>query len=315
MNKYTECEAECSKILTQYETGIMESGNYLFLSDIYEIKADCLDQIGNIEGSVLQLQKIVDLLADKLPQDHLARIKLKIGQLYKHSNLYSRALSAFKRVEREYADIFPDRFAKYARENAQEINSKQVALISGQIRKENGTFLVGATIKVFNGFGESETISGTDGKYDVPLYFSSPLTHFSLFAYMKGYKPAVINRAFNGSVEIRMDEILLKEYPNKTVGALAGVIYTPIRGGKRVQYGGIKEYRSQRIEFQKIVDPSMDAKSNDTIALSSDAEGAYMAFLPSGSYRLNESGRNREFFIEKGELKIINIQVGNVKVD
>ncbi|MGA1868805.1 MAG: M48 family metalloprotease [bacterium] len=312
MNKYAECLTECSSILAHHERGIRESGNYLLLSRFYEIKADCLERMNNIDGSVMQLTTMLALMQDKLSQETVARIKLKIGHIYTQGNKYSLALAAFKNVEKEYATLFPNRFARYARENIEEIDSQKVAVISGKIRYENGDACEGATIKLFNGFGESETISGSDGTYSLPLYFSTPRTYFSVFACKEGYTPAVVNVKFKGSAEVKMEELVFRELPDKPIGTVAGVVYTPIRGGKRVRHFGIKKYTHHGIEFQKIPNGK---ENKDIVSVSSNTDGIYRAFLSPGTYRLNDRGQERDFGIKEGECKIINIRAGKVMVD
>jgi hypothetical protein len=317
-NKFSECTEECLKVRTYYEKQMIASGNFIMLANLYELNADCFDRMNNTDKSVNLLNNMLDTLHEKLPEEYVARIRLKMGHIYKNAGLYSKALSVYQDVENKYAMVFPTRFAKYARENLDIIVSKQVAVISGEIHEKGGGGFEDVTIKVFNGFEQSETKSGPDGRFSIPLFSSSPGTKLSLFAIREGYKPTVVVMGFDGRPEIQIKKIILETLCDKDTGVLTGVIFVPVSGGKLRPHHGISRFSRQAIKISKVTARQVTGggkEVEDEITVSSDETGIYTAFLSSGSYVLNCGKKERFFKIEKGEITIINLSHGKIFVD
>ena len=317
MNEYTKCVDKSSNIIQTQEKSFLKTKNYILLANLYELQADCLERKGSIDQAVEVIQILLKKLEQFLPQDHVARIMLKVGHIFERAGLYSKALSSFKRVEEEYKHIFPNRFAKYARENCEDIASKQVAVISGEVLLEDNCDCEGLTIKVFNGFEESETKTLKKGEYSIPLFSSTPHTRFTLFAYKKGYKPSMVNMVFEGSSKIVMKKIQLKKLPKKDLGVVAGVIFVPVSGGKRKSHHGIARFKKHTIRFQKLSEGTngKEVTGCDVISVSSDDDGVYTTSLAPGLYLMQNEGEEEMFKLKGGEVRILNIMQGRILVD
>lgn len=308
-SEYNKCIDKSLKIIKGQEKLLLETKNYVLLANLYELQADCLERKGDTAEAIEVIQDFLEKMEQFLPEEHVARVKLKIGHIYKHAGLYSKALSAFETVEKEYKQSFPDRFAKYANENYREIASHQVATISGTVSLSGEKDSSGVTIKVFNGFEESETMTLQNGKYSMPLFSSTPGTMFSLFAYKQGYNPTIINKKFERSSEIEIEKINLKKIPDKDVGIVAGVVFTPISGGKIKPHHGIARYlKEYKIEFSKL---SIKALNEIFSTLSNDS-GIYIISLAPGLYLFNNE---KEIRVNKKEVRIFNIGKANILVD
>ncbi|MCK4789073.1 MAG: hypothetical protein KAV87_35355 [Desulfobacteraceae bacterium] len=312
-SEYVKCIDECDKIISEQENSFLQSKNYMFLAALYELKADCFDRKGDKRNARDCIQSLLTKLESFLPGDEVARLKLKIGHIYKYQRRYSKALSIYEKVEQEYKKIFPNRFAKYAREYVDDILSKQVAVISGKISLEGSVEVSGVVIEVFNGFEQSETNPLQNGCYTLPLYSSTPGTKFSLFAYRWGYMPVIINLPFSGDSNIVVKDIRLRPILTDDVGVVAGVVFTVISGGKRRSHHGITKFTSCKIMVQELSEArnGKETMSSEEVSLSSSDSGIYSSFLLPGSYLI---GRD-SFTLRKGEVRIINIACGEILVD
>jgi len=317
ISEYTKCIDESSNIIQAQEKSFLETKNYVLLANLYELQADCLEREGDTEQAVFTIQTLLEKLEQFLPQDYGARVKLKVGHIYERAGLYSKALSGFKRVEEEYEDIFPDRFARYARENYDDLSSKQVAVISGEALLEDDSICEGVTVKVFNGFEESETKTVKKGGYTIPLFSSTPHTGFSLSAYKEGYRPSIVNRVFDGSSKIMMQRIKLTKLPQKDLGVVAGVIFVPVSGGKRKPHHGIAGFKKHEIQFQRLSENTSGKETarGDAISVASNDKGVYTTFLTAGSYLMKNGGQEKMFKLNGGEVRILNILRGKNLVD
>lgn len=303
--EYDNCINACKKLIKSEAKTLIKNNNHIFLAKVYELQADCLERKGYIDQSIETIKTLLSKLGQSLPKDYLARIKLKIGHIYKQAGLYSKALLNFKKVEQEYNRVFPNRFAKYARENYNEIISKQVAVISGTVSLEDNKDSSGVTIKVFNGYEESETESMQNGEYSIPLFSSTPGTMFSLFAYKRGYNPAIINKRFDGTSDITIRELQLKRSSDENAGIIAGVVFTVIGGGKITPHHGIGEFREgYKIKFHKF---SENRKTGEIFSVTADDNGIYKAFLTPGVYLSYIRGMEKIFELKRNEVKILNI--------
>jgi len=312
-SEYVKCIEECDKIIREQENSFLRSKNYTLLAALYELKADCFDRKGDKRNARDCIQSLLTKLESFLPGDEVARLKLKIGHIYKYQGRYSKALAIYEKVEKEYKKIFPNRFAKYAKEYIDDIQSKQVAVISGKIFLEGSDDVSKTVIEVFNGFELSETNPLQNGRYTLPLYSSTPGTKFSLFAYRWGYMPTIINFPFDGASNIVVKNIRLRPIPNEGVGVVAGVVFTAISGGKRKSHHGIAKFTSCKVMIQKLSEAQngKETMSSEEVSVSSSDSGIYSAFLLPGSYLIGKDS----FTLRKGEVKIINIARGEILVD
>jgi len=316
-NEYVKCIDESSKIIQAREKSFLETNNYISLANLYELQADCLERKGDIDQAVEVIQALLKKMEQRLPQDYVAGIMLKVGHIYKRAGLYSKALSDFEKVEEKYKNIFPDRFAKYARENYDDIASKQVAVISGEVVLEDNDTYEGVTIKVFNGFEESEAKTLKKGEYSLSLFSSTPHTGFSLCAYKKGCKPYMVTNVFDGSSKIVMKKIQLKKVLEKDHGVVTGVVYIPVSGGKRKPHHGIGGFKKHKIKFTKLSESTngKGAAKGDVIIVSSNDDGVYTASLAAGLYLVKNEGKEKMFTLKSGEVRILHIMQGGVLVD
>ena len=316
-SKYAECIDESSHMIQSRESAFLRTKNYILLANLHELQADCLERRGDIDQAVEVIQTLLKKLEQLLPREYGARVKLKVGHIYKRAGLYSKALSNFKKVEEEYKSVFPNRFARYARENYDDISSKQVAVISGEVVVEDGSTYEGITIKVFNGFEESETGTLKKGDYSIPLFYSTPNTGFSLSAYKRGYEPFIVTMVFDGSSKIVMKKIQLKKLARKDRAVVAGVIFTPVSGGKRKPHHGIAGFKKHTIEFQKLSEnkSGKEAVRGDVISMVSDDSGVYRAPLSAGLYMVKNEGKEKMFNLRRGEVRILNIAKGGILMD
>ncbi len=317
-NEYDKCIDKSSKIIRVQGKPLLESKNYVLLANLYELQADCLERKGDIYQSVEINQILLLKLEELLPKDYVARVKLKIGNICRRAGLYTKALSNYKKVDLEYNEIFPDRFAKYARENYNEIISRQIAVISGKVSLEDDKDSSGVTIKIYNGYEESETKSMQNGEYSLPLFASTPGTMFSLLAYKQGYNPNIINRKFDGTSKIAIRELQLKRLTNDNIGIITGVVFTIIGGGKRTPHHGIAGFmEGHKIEFHKF---SEKRNEEEIYSALSNNNGIYTISLDPGTYQItstfiNARGIDKVFRLEKKVVKILNISAGAIKVD
>lgn len=316
-SEYTKCIDESSRIIRTQEKSFLETNNYISLANLYELQADCLERKGDIDQAVEVIQVLLKKMEQSLPQDYVARIMLKVGHIYKRAGLYSKALFNFKKVEEKYKNIFPNRFAKYARENYDDVASKQVAVISGEVVLEDNDTYEGVTIKVFNGFEESEAKTLKKGEYSISLFSSTPHTGFTLYAYKKGYKPYIVTKAFDGSSKIVMKKIQLKKLLEKDLGVVAGVIFVPVSGGKRKPHHGIGGFKKHKIKFTKLSESTngKEAMKGDVIIVSSNDDGVYTTSLAAGLYLMKNEGKEKMFKLRRGEVRILNIRQGGILVD
>jgi len=317
-NEYDICIDKSSKIIREQGKSLLESENNVLLANLYELHADCLERKGVVYQSVEINQILLLKLEELLPMDYVARVKLKIGNIYKRAGLYTKALSNYKKVELEYSEIFPDRFAKYARENYNEIISRQIATISGKVSFEDDKGPSGVTLKVFNGYEESETTSTQNGEYSLPLFASTPGSMFSLLAYKQGYKPDIINRKFDGASKIAIRELQLKRLTNDNIGIITGVVFTIKGGGRRTPHHGIAGFmEGHKIEFHKFSERRNEEEIYSTL---SNNNGIYAISLGPGTYQItstfiNARGTDKVFRVENEVVKILNISAGAIKVD
>ena len=300
-SEYIECIDKCQNLIRLQEETIFNKKNYRLLAWMYELQADCLAQKGNINQAVEAIQVLLLKLEQFLPGEHVARIKLKIGHIYKSAGLYSKALANFKKVEQEYESIFPDRFAKYAHENYNDILNREAAVISGKVFHEENMSLSGAIVKVFNGFQESEAKTSQDGSYSIPLFSSTPHTKFSLCVYKQGYMPEIVNKTFNGVSKIMIEEIQLKKLPNNDASVIAGVVFGTISGGKRKPHCGIANFgKKYEIKIERL-------PKKETISTLSDDDGIYAVVLTPGHYLISDGKREKIIKLNRGEAQIVYI--------
>ncbi len=316
-SEYARCIDESSKIIQTSEKSFIETNNYISLANLYELQADCLERKGDIDQAVEVLQGLLEKMQQSLPQDYAAGIMLKVGHIYKRAGLYSNALSNFKKVEEKYNNIFPDRFAKYARKNYDDVASKQVAVISGEVVLEDKDSYEDVTIKVFNGFEESEAKTLKKGEYSISLFSSTPHTGFALYACKKGYNPYLVTKVFDGSPKIVMEKIQLNKLQKKDLGVVAGVVFVPVSGGKIKSHHGIAGFKKYKIKFTKLSESTggKEASKGDVIIVSSNDDGVYTTSLAAGLYLMKNEGGEKMFKVKSGEVRILNIMQGGIMVD
>lgn len=308
-SEYNKCIDKSLKIIKGQEKLLLETKNYVLLANLYELQADCLERKGDTEQAVEVIRVLLSKMGQFLTDENTARIKLKIGHIFKRTGFYSKALSQFKKVEQEYEKTFPNRFAKYAKDNYDDIASKQVATISGKVSLQDNEDCSSVTVKVFNGFEESETTTLQNGEYSIPLFSSTPGTMFSLFAYKQGYNPIIINKKFEGGSKIVIEKIQLKKFPNESMGIVAGVVFTSISGGKIKPHHGIARYlKEYKIEFSKLSIKGL----NEIFSTLSNDSGIYIISLAPGLYLFNNE---KEIRVNKKEVRIFNIGKANILVD
>lgn len=314
-SEYNKCIDKSLKIIKGQEKLLLETKNYVLLANLYELQADCLERKGDTEQAVEVIRVLLSKMGQFLTDENTASIKLKIGHIFKRTGFYSKALFQFKKVEQEYEKAFPNRFAKYAKDNYDDIASKQVATISGKVSLEDNEDCSNVTVKVFNGFEESEATTLQNGEYSIPLFSSTPGTMFSLFVYKQGYNPIIINKKFEGASKIVIEKIQLKKFPNESMGIVAGVVFTSISGGKIKPHHGIARFvEKYEIKIKRL---SETKNENKTYVMSSDENGSYLTLLPPGLYLINNGKNEREFKIDirKEEVIIINISIGETLID
>ena len=311
--QYAKCIEACDKIISEQENDFIQAKEYKLLARLYEFESDSFDNKNEKEKSRQCIQQLLTKLESDLPSDEVARLKMKIGHSYRSEGFYSKALRIYVNVEKEYRDDFPKSFAKIAAEKISKINSQQVSVISGSISLEGSDDILGVVVEVFNGFEKSETDTSKSGEYSLPLYSSTPGTKIALYVYKEGYIPAVMTASFDGSGNVVMKEIRMKPVPDDNVSIVAGVVFMPVIGGKRVSHHGISCFLSQKIEINKLsgaINITEKVKGG-VISATSDDNGVYTLFLEPGSYLLDQ----RTITLNKGVGINVNICHGQILVD
>ncbi|MDP2644580.1 MAG: carboxypeptidase-like regulatory domain-containing protein [Desulfobacterales bacterium] len=301
-NQFTECIREAEKFIAGHQAAMLQEKRLQELAGVYETLADCYAVEGDAEESAKALGRLLAAAGDGMPSEQSAGIALKTGNIYRGAGLYSKALYQYQDVVRQYADEFPDRFGKYARENMNGILKEQVALISGRVSSDSPAGPGGVSVKVFNGFEEAETRTNEQGEFLIPLFASTIQTQFILSVSARGYYPFIAGLFFNGSARIETEEIRLKKIDGNDSVA-AGMLYVPISGGKRNLRHGIAGFRKGQVTFQKMNNGRMSDPAGKSIVFSTNPMGTYQAVLSPGIYRME----NKVLKLDKGDVKVFHL--------
>jgi len=319
VNDYKNCAKACSDAISENKDALMLSGNYEIYSKFLEMGADCHSQLGNTHKSVKLLTQITDELKKGLTADHVARIKLKSGLVLKHGGYYSKAEKRFQTIVKEYETIYPDRFAKYARENLSEIESRKVSVVSGTILNMNKKGLADTLIQAFNGFEMSESVSNENGIFQIPIYGSTTDTNLVLYVTRHGYEPAILIIRFNGAQKSEVEPVFMEKADDDEKGFLIGTIFMPVTGGKISKRHGIGKLIKDRILVKKIGDEDSIGKkttwNSDVIEIWSDKQGIFKKKLSPGVYQVKYKKKSNTIYLEKEGFSFVNLSRGKILVD
>jgi hypothetical protein len=271
---------------------------------VHEALADCLERRGQAREAVEVLDGILTGPGKDLPPERRAALLLKTGDLLRQHRLLTRALERYRRVADEYGATFPDRFARYADQGSREILATRVATVRARLGEGA---VRGAILRLFNGVGESEGSFGGDGRVEVPLFLSSPGTKVAACLLASEHLPLILILPFDGSPQVDLGTLSPGPLPPGK-GALAGVVFTPSSGGRRVPRRGIASLAAgHRIALRGPGGP---------VPLATDGSGAFATPLPPGRYRLSREGfPELELSIIPGESAFVPIPMGGIEVD
>lgn len=314
-NSYTNCVCSSMNLAESYrknpekysQPGSLPNDKVAVL--LYELQASCLYGQKKTELAIATLESAIIDMGEKISEEDRATLELRIGNIYRGSNLYSKALAQFQYVENKYKEIFPDRFSRYAEENAEEILEQKVSQISGRIMPEDNSDCSGIRILARNGFNESETETSADCSYSLPLFGSTAETKVILYAIKSGYEPGHGVITFDGSEEIFADPLVLKSIKEKGLGIVMGTAYGTIVGGEIKHQQGIES-----VQNKHKVEIYADGNNPPTSVFSND-NGQYLAYFAPGSYWVMKGGKKYQFTIKEKETQLIDFEASRVLVD
>ena len=185
------------------------------------------------------------------------------------------------------------------------------ALISGKVASVGRPDAPDVTILVFNGFEQAETKADASGNFSAPLPSGTSHAQYTIFAYRNnGHPPVALNRNFDGAPEIKLGTINLPAWSEPGKGIMAGVIFDTVAGGKRKRVRGIsKYYPDYRFTIKDLTTGSRQIK------IVTNGDGFYSILLAPGRYLVPVNGQQAEIEIRKGEVRIVNIQIGETLID
>lgn len=315
-SQYPECVCLSINIIKKYENGLIKEfeqdtpPNDEVVVLIYEILSDCLSYgLNKVESSIAVLESAIKNMGDSMSDDEQARLGLKIGNIYKNSGLYDKALSQYQFVEEKYKNIFPDRYAEYAREYMEEITERKVSQVSGKVELRDDSGCGGIRVLVKNGFEESETKTSVDCKYSLPLFSSTVGTKFLLYILKDGYTPHYQVITFDGLKDISVEPLVLNVMKNRELGLVTGSAYGVIIGGQITSHHGIQDIsKDYKIEIHNAV-------NDNSIITTTDDNGQYSIYLEPGSYWAMKEGKKYKFTLKAKEAVVIDFGVLQTLVD
>lgn len=311
-SQYAECIKKADDALAASEKRLAEARDFQAIAKLYEVKADCLERQKAYEASTETLQEMLTRFGKSLSSESRASFTLKVGIIYERGGFYSKAIRAFDKAIEEYQKVPSDLFVKYARDRRDAIVSKQVSVIKGIISTGEKGSSIGTTVMLFNGFEKSETrVQQKDGKFSVPLYSSTPGTEVAVMAYKEGYGPSIKIMRFDGSSSMNAGDMSMSATLKKGCGIIAGVVYTPVSGGKIRPLHGMTVFRdTYRIGIDRMTENGITAATT----LMSQG-GIFATALEKGNYIANDGEKNRIVSVKENGTVILNVRAGQVLVD
>ena len=164
-----------------------------------------------------------------------------------------------------------------------------------------GTVADGVEVSIFNGHA-MKTVTPSAGRFRTPHQATAGLYEV-LFFTKNNYRPkVVVIKAGEKKKTFKVES--LKKLADPKKGALAGVVYKPVSGGKLVEHSGI----AQVFKGEKIVITGKESP----FSVMTDERGFFLSELPAGEYDITLGGRAEKVNIEPGKTVIRNIQKGIV---
>jgi hypothetical protein len=285
-NDYARCIEDCDESISTIVQMEPDPQRELVLANFTELKSDCLSRLGNPETAAAALGDYVNSEhARLLPPERDAAIRLKAGNMLRQAGHYTDALAWYRDLIGKYENVFPERFAKYAREHAQAIESEKVANVEIAIVGSDGNPCEGIDVRLFNGY---ETVSGkslANGKCSLPLYDTTPHMYLAVFAWTRNRAPAMVLHRYEGGAVVDVPAITLGPSASHAdnAGFIFGCVYRTGTGGKKTRVRGI-----ERLEKgAKIV---INPESEDKSEVITDPNGFFCIRTRPGTYRIGPVG-------------------------
>jgi hypothetical protein len=315
---HAACIREAKSVLRTLEGNAADSPDVRSIMEIRGMLSEAAEKSGDGESAVTYWSDMLAQYGLRLTHAQAVRVRMNMAGILTRSGRYTDALAIYGEIEQRYGDIFPESYAKYAREAAGKIEAAQAARITGRALCRDGTGNGGITVKVFNGFESSYAQTDPSGDFAVPLYAATPGTRYCLFVYRQGYEPAISVHSFDGAATVELDDMLLAPAETATGNGMAmGIVYSAAQGGKIRNTHGISGLKQQALTFirQHEDGTGETGGENEIIPLTSDENGIYRQWLPPGTYLLKTNGNEKEVLVKSEQFCINNITSGTHRID
>jgi hypothetical protein len=188
-------------------------------------------------------------------------------------------------------------------------DSSVVGRLYGRILMAEGQTPEGIRVKLFNGYQTIQEQPSSDGSFSLPIHSSSPGTYLALFILKEGFSPVVHTLKYTGENLVKLDPISFNKPLPSEKGAVAGLVFSTVLGGKLHRRYGIEKLERVDIRIR-------DADSNeDEHLFSSGSSGSFVEYLLPGSYNIRCLHINRELTLRRGEVKVIFFHLSEKLVD